>query len=166
AYMLLDPDLPPERKRYMVATANARLVVSRPGSAPADVELIEVDAADGGTAATYRPGAVAHPDDLAYVVFTSGSTGEPKAVAVTGRSLVNHARAVAERYGLAAGDRVLQFASPGFDVVGEEVFPTLLAGGQVVPLPDTAVSAGEFEGFLRRNRVTVANLPTAGWAQW
>jgi non-ribosomal peptide synthetase component F len=74
----------------------------------------------------------ANRDDPAYVIYTSGSTGKPKGVVIPHRALVNHCHAVADRYGLLATDRVLQFAAISFDVATEEIFPTLLSGGAVV----------------------------------
>ncbi len=62
----------------------------------------------------------------AYVIYTSGSTGQPKGVVIEHRSLAAFAREVADRLGLGAGDRFLQFASPGFDVLVEELFPIWL----------------------------------------
>ncbi len=106
------------------------------------------------------------PDDLAYLIFTSGSTGVPKPVAVTHRSLAHHALAIGELFGLTEADTVLQFANPNFDVFGEEVYPTLLAGATVAVLPGPVATPTELETFLRGERVTVANLPTPYWDQW
>jgi non-ribosomal peptide synthetase component F len=104
---------------------------------------------------------------LAYLVFTSGSTGQPNPVAITRGSLAYHASAIVDAFGLTESDRVLQFANPGFDVFGEEVFPTLLAGGTVSVLPYAVLpSPAELEAYLSRERITVANLPTPYWEQW
>ena len=105
-------------------------------------------------------------DNLAYVIYTSGSTGTPKGVAVSHRSVANHAAAVAEHYGLGPGDRVLQFASPAFDVAVEEILPTLLTGGTVV-IP-TATPGDPTTDSLQWSEedVTVLNLPPAYWRRW
>src|SRR5690242_7415758 len=77
-------------------------------------------------------GAAISPDNLAYVIYTSGSTGRPKGAMVQHRAVVSYAVDFAARMGLGAGDRVLQFASPGFDVVVEELFPAWASGAAVV----------------------------------
>jgi amino acid adenylation domain-containing protein len=106
---------------------------------------------------------VARGDDpLAYLLFTSGSTGRPKGTRIGHRALAAHADAAIPELGLEAGDRVLQFTSPGFDVSIEEVVPTILAGAQVVLRGD---DAGRDPAVLlteiERAAVTVLNLPSA-----
>jgi non-ribosomal peptide synthetase component F/acyl carrier protein len=101
------------------------------------------------------------------VIYTSGSTGEPKGVMLTHRGLVNHNVAVARLYGLAPGDRVVQFCSIGFDVSVEEIFPTWETGATLVLRPDDAPVLGRaWLEWLRRTGITVLNLPTAYWHEW
>ncbi|WP_433075710.1 amino acid adenylation domain-containing protein [Dactylosporangium sp. CA-052675] len=159
----------------------------RPGTVTVDarhdpatiVELLGIWAA-GGTYCPLDPAfpparreamrrAVAEPgdacgDDLAYILFTSGSTGVPKPVATPRVAIETVAPALAGLFGLTTADRVLQFASLNWDTCFEEILPTLLAGAAVV-LADDAHS-GSFPRLLRaveRDGVSVLNLPTAFW---
>ncbi len=107
------------------------------------------------------------PEALAYVIYTSGSTGRPKGVGVPHFSLANHASACAGRYGLRPEDRALQFTSISFDITSEEIFPTWITGGAVVPRsPGLFPSFDELHGMIERHGITVANLPTAYWHEW
>ena len=86
---------------------------------------------------------------------------------MTRGALAAHARTVAGAFDLQASDRVLQIASPSFDVALEEVFPTWLAGAAVV-LPDDG-EAASIAALLRRvadDSVTVVNLPAATFNAW
>ena len=74
------------------------------------------------------------PESLAYVLFTSGSTGQPKGVAMPHRPLVNLLAWQATR--LEGAVRTLQFASLAFDVSFQEMFSTWLAGGTLFLVPD------------------------------
>ena len=126
------------------------------------------DAGDAGrgsapAAATALP-ALALPQSPAYVIYTSGSTGSPKGVVVPHAALVNYVTAAIAGYGLAAGERVLQFASISFDTSAEEIYPCLAAGGTLVLRDDAMI--GSFDGFVRalaRLRIDVLDLPTAYW---
>jgi len=104
------------------------------------------------------------PEDPAYVLCTSGSTGRPKPVVVSRSALAVTVRALRNLFALSPGDRVLQFASLGWDTCLEEILPALTAGATVVF--DDAAHSHSFPRFVRmlaEREVTVLDLPTAFW---
>ncbi|MEA2603268.1 MAG: hypothetical protein QOF89_4260 [Acidobacteriota bacterium] len=172
AWVPLDSSYPRERLAVVIEDTGMPVLLTTRGLAPnlpvGDARIVCLD--DPGFAAGEEPSAPGweiHPEALAYVVYTSGSTGRPKGVGVPHRSLANHAAACAERYGLGPEDRALQFTSISFDITSEEIFPTWLAGGAVVPRPPGLFpSIPELHALIARHGVTVANLPTAYWHEW
>jgi amino acid adenylation domain-containing protein len=118
----------------------------------------------GRVASPSEPGGGPSPENLAYVVYTSGSTGAPKGVCVAQRSLVNYVHAARERFAIGTGDRVLQFASLAFDASAEEIFPALLGGAALVLRTEEMIADGRrfLEGCAGQG-VTVLDLPTAYW---
>jgi len=95
------------------------------------------------------PAAGALPSNLAYVMYTSGSTGQPKGAMILHSGLVNYLTWAIEAYGVAAGGSVPVHSSISFDLTVTSLYPALLAGGQVELLaedagePDRGVAAGE-----------------------
>ena len=177
ACLPLDPAQPPRRLAQMLDDSSAPVLLSTeallarlPPSRARAILLDPVgdrDLPEIGRYPSTRPPRSVGPRDLAYVIYTSGSTGEPKGVMLTHRGLVNHNVAVARLYGLAPGDRVVQFCSIGFDVSVEEIFPTWETGATLVLRPDDGPILGRpWLGWLRRTGVTVLNLPTAYWHEW
>ncbi|HYH80311.1 MAG TPA: AMP-binding protein, partial [Longimicrobium sp.] len=107
------------------------------------------------------------PDALAYAIYTSGSTGRPKAAMISHRSLLCYAEAMAAELGLGRDDRFLQFASPSFDVMVEEIFPAWLSGAAVVfPPADLLESPDALLDVVEAHGVTGFELPTAFWHEW
>jgi amino acid adenylation domain-containing protein len=107
------------------------------------------------------------PHDPAYIIYTSGSTGRPKGVSVSHRAFAFHAASTAAFFELTPQDRVLQFASPGFDVVLEEIWPTLSVGACITICPGEAKESLEsFGRFTADKAVSVANLPAPFWEAW
>ncbi|MFJ6946128.1 amino acid adenylation domain-containing protein [Streptomyces wuyuanensis] len=157
-YCPLSPSDPPARLALLLERLGPALVLTAEGgpAVPDGLPAARVDAPvlPRAREADVLPGTT-------YVIHTSGSTGTPKPVAVGHAALEHHLTAVAERFGLAAGDRVLMFAQPSFDVALEEVLPTLHAGACLV-VPEHEVPTGaELADLLSSARVTVANLPTS-----
>jgi amino acid adenylation domain-containing protein len=100
----------------------------------------------------------------AYVLCTSGSTGSPKPVAISHHALTVTVSALRRLFALTSHDRVLQFASLGWDTCLEEILPTLTAGATLVF--DEAAHSGSFPRFVRmlaQRDVSVVDLPTAFW---
>ena len=173
AWVALDPAYPPPRLSFMLEDAGASVLLTTTRlaeSLPAhgvrlvllDAEARQVEAREGG-----RPGRVAGANNLAYLVYTSGTTGRPKGILVEHSSLVNTSLAFASHHGLTPRDRLLQFASFSFDVAAEEFFGAWLAGARAVMRPANAFDTiEEFVRFVEREGVTVANLPASFWAEW
>ncbi|MGC5016345.1 amino acid adenylation domain-containing protein [Streptosporangium sp. DT93] len=176
-YVPLDPAYPPDRIAFILADSGARVLVTQERLAallseagvriPDQAVLLDTPSPAPDTGADGDLPDVPDPASLAYVVYTSGSTGRPKGAMIEHRSLAVYARDVVDRLGLGAGDRFLQFASPSFDVLVEELFPTWLAGGAVV-IPTQHIISGEVDlaDLVERDRLTVMELPTAYWHEW
>jgi amino acid adenylation domain-containing protein len=105
-----------------------------------------------------------HADLPAYLLCTSGSTGAPKPVVVSRGALTVTARALRSLFSLTPHDRVLQFASLGWDTCLEEIVPALVSGATLVF--DEAAHTGSMTAFIRvlaERGITVIDLPTAFW---
>ncbi len=153
AVVPLDPDQPEERRRRIAADCGAKLVI---GGTVAVAEL-----AEAGKRRRKAPRAP-RPDDLAYIVYTSGSTGAPKGVAIRHAELANLAAAQAERFGLGVGDRLLQVTSPAFDVsIGD--FVTAMAAGATLCFArrKLLLPGPSFIEELRRRRISHAQSPAS-----
>ncbi|PDP88036.1 non-ribosomal peptide synthetase, partial [Glycomyces fuscus] len=158
AYVPVHPDDPAERVAWTVARTGARVIVTDTASRsrlPEDTGA-RVLVVDGPRpcpdARTREPLPEADPRALAYVMHTSGSTGEPKGVAVTHADVVALARD--SRWGGGRDERVLLHSSHAFDAATYEVWVPLLRGGAVVVAPPQRLTAREFGALARRHRVT------------
>ncbi|MEM9212760.1 MAG: amino acid adenylation domain-containing protein [Cyanobacteria bacterium P01_F01_bin.150] len=122
AYVPLDPDYPQNRLDYIQAHANVSVV------------LTAEDVRDEKIASfpTTNPSTTVTPDNAIYVLYTSGSTGEPKGVVNIHRALVNRLHWMQSEYGLDSSDRVLQKTPFSFDVSVWEFFWPLITGARLV----------------------------------
>jgi amino acid adenylation domain-containing protein len=161
ACLPLDPALPAERRAFLLEDSGARAVVDREGVATA-IPCVHPDDEDLSSLLGPPP----PPETLAYVLYTSGSTGGPKPVGVTHAALARHVLAAADLLELTARDRVLFFASPAFDVALEELLPALVRGATVVLRGAELWPPADFSGIAAGLGLTVADLPTAYWRQW
>jgi amino acid adenylation domain-containing protein len=176
AYLPLDPAYPAERLQYLLEDGAPKVLLAQPslqGRLPvAAVPALLLGSDELNARLSARPTSAPSPRELnltarnlAYVIYTSGSTGKPKGVMVEHRNVVNMLTAQARMCELTPADRVLQFASFGFDSSVAEIFPALSAGAAVV-LRQADFDLDHFGPFLNRNRITVADVPTAVWQQW
>ncbi len=99
------------------------------------------------------------PDDAAYVLFTSGSTGEPKGVTMPHRALTNLITWQNRRASGAVGGSTLQFAPLSFDVSFQEIFSTLCGGGMLRLVSEASAQGSAGTGAPRRRREDRADLP-------
>jgi amino acid adenylation domain-containing protein len=147
AYVPLDPDHPQERFAAVLVDTGCTLVLTA-DSLPSIVdEAISVEVC-GATAA-----------DAAYVIHTSGSTGEPKGVVITHGGIANRVAWTVDTHELSSGDRVLQKTNLSFDAAAWEIFAPLVSGGTVVLAPAGAErDPAAMLAAVVRHRVTVLQV--------
>ncbi|MGE0862777.1 MAG: non-ribosomal peptide synthase/polyketide synthase, partial [Vicinamibacterales bacterium] len=140
ASMPVDMTYPRERQRFVMDQSKARVLVAdaamnaRLPEHSALVVLIEaVEATQDTVPEQVCP---AGPNDLLYVLYTSGSTGQPKGVAVPHRTLVNLMDWQRQQPGLEHAARTLQYAPLTFDASFHEIATTLCVGGALVLIDD------------------------------
>lgn len=154
AYLPIDTGYPALQQQYMAQDSGARLFLGPRGMPPPDgLQAFEVDLAALLRAPVRKPRAAAAGDGVAYLMYTSGTSGQPKGVRVPHAGIV---RLVRDNDFLALGpDTVmLHAASPSFDAATFEVFGALLNGGTLVCYDSPQLDLQELLGLLRRESVT------------
>ncbi len=143
AYLPLDPDYPDERLRFMVGDSKTKWILTQSHLAAkvsaingTGAVVVPLDAGKGPPHHRSNGKSAPHlqsgPRNLAYVLYTSGSTGVPKGVMVEHRALCNRIVWMQREYPLDATDRVLQKTPFSFDVSGWEFHWPLMAGAVIV----------------------------------
>ena len=164
-YCPIDAALPIARKEALAAALGLdRLFAEASDPCESTTLRIETLNREPEAADAVLPQPVWRPSDPAYVLCTSGSTGVPKPVVISRLALSVTVRALRDVFGLTAEDRVLQFASLGWDTCLEEILPALTAGATLVF--DDAAHSRSFPRFVRmlaEQEITVLDLPTAFW---
>lgn len=141
AYMPVAADLPLQRQLELLQIGEVRQVLTQPGvprSAIADGPwaLLEVVAGTQAAFSSRHQQSLTMPlDQLAYIIFTSGTTGIPKGVMISHRGAVNTVMHINRLFHVGAQDRVLAVSSLSFDLSVYDIFGVLAVGGALV-MPD------------------------------
>ncbi|MBD2767190.1 amino acid adenylation domain-containing protein [Hymenobacter sp. BT664] len=162
-YVPIDPAYPAARIRYTLRDSGAPLLLTNVAAAQAyapDVAVLDVNQADIYQGNSSNLALVAGPSNLAYILYTSGTTGQPKGALIEHRGLLNLACAHQHAFDLSSSDRILQFASISFDASTCEIFITLGAGATLYLVPRATIEDYRaFEHYLNQHRISVAILP-------
>lgn len=165
AFMLVDPACPRQRLSLMVAEAAPRLILTDSATSADSIESVEVMVVDTSAEADEPPVSGAGPGTTAYIVFTSGTTGAPKAIAVSHEGMLNLQRAQADVLRLLPTDRVLQFLSLNFDGSIFEISLALFAGATLVLASGARLTVGPpLIRLLREQQISVVALTPSVWS--
>lgn len=144
-YLPVDPTYPEDRLTFILGDAEAKLVLREPVT-----ELTQYPTT--GPVELVRP---LSPQNTAYLIYTSGSTGLPKGVPVPHAPIAEYFVWFGDEYRVDETDRLLQVASPSFDVSMGEIFGTLICGARlVIPRPDGLRDIGYLTDLLSREGIT------------
>jgi amino acid adenylation domain-containing protein len=186
-YVPLDPNTPAKRLAYITRNCEVKVLLTstemigelskffedgtplesliltddtRPIQAklPETVQVIGwEDVLAGDTAALPASGAI--ETDLAYILYTSGSTGDPKGVMISHRTIFTFVNWCYERFHMSENDRVTSHAPLHFDLSTFDIYVTIKAGGTVVLVPEKlSVFPVQLVRLLRDERITVTYL--------
>jgi amino acid adenylation domain-containing protein len=163
AYLPIHEADPADRRQWIVDHAGPTVLLvdqaTRAAGVPIGVLTVTVDDPAIADQPSTDPQVSIHPEQLAYVIHTSGSTGEPKGVAVTQRDVVH--LLFDPQWAIERHARVLQVAPYAFDVSAYEIWIPLLHGGQVVVAPPGQLELPALRELITRYQITAIHL-TAG----
>jgi amino acid adenylation domain-containing protein len=163
-YVPLDGSYPAGRLRFMVEDAEIRLLLTQSGQPrieASEVVFLDQDWEWLESESTENPENVTQAEDLAYLMYTSGSTGQPKGVGVPHRA-INRLVRNTNYVKFDESDRVAQISNASFDAATFEIWGALLNGSRVVVLEkETALSPKELKKQLVEHEISAMFLTTA-----
>jgi amino acid adenylation domain-containing protein len=166
-YVALDASYPRDRLKYMLQDSGAKLIVTDPNNlavvreiCDGSLEIVDFTNPDVSLA-DHDLGVSPKPDSLALLLYTSGSTGQPKGAMHTHRNVLVDVRNLTNGWGVSAEDRWLLHTSVSFANSVRTIFSSLLNGGSIYPYDIKATGFGELPNLLVTQQITIVRtVPT------
>ena len=168
AYLPIEPHFPADRIAKTISQAGCTLVLTEPGSTTtldqaldslSGVQKLRLDAAYREEHADDNLGVGVAPDQLAYIYFTSGSTGDPKGAMCEHAGMLNHLYAKIDDLGIEADQVVAQVAPQCFDISLWQLVSALLVGGRTLIVEqETILDAERFIDKIVDHGVSVIQV--------
>ena len=153
-YVPIDPAYPKQRRDFIKNNSACKLILDDHAFASISQTL--------STYGTQNLGVKIKPNDLVYIMYSSGSTGVPKGIMLEHQAVTNLVRFHNSTFEQYKCKRVTQFTSIGFDVSFQEIMTTLTSGGTLYPITDEVKKDMHlFLAFLAENDIDTTFLPTA-----
>jgi amino acid adenylation domain-containing protein len=170
AYVPLDPAFPRERLRFMIDDARLAFFVTEEEIAAqldqSDTELVKLDSDSDliERESVENPISNLTSNNLAYLTYTSGSTGQPKGVQIEHRALTNFLCSMRREPGLTAADNLLSVTTLSFDISGLELFLPLICGASVViAAREVTIDGRLLKDLIATSGATVMQATPATW---
>ena len=159
-YVPIDPNLPDERKRFMLQDCGISLCLAEETKMVEGISFLSIEALIHASSSQLLPLEPISPEQIAYIIYTSGTTGLPKGTPITHANLMHFVNTLQKTYCLDPKSTVLQFANLSFDASIEEFFIPLTQGARLVlPTEEERKDPEQLFQLLEREQVTC--LPIA-----
>jgi len=168
AYVPIDPSYPEDRLAFLLSDATPVALITQGSLVKrfsnkvkmivVDIDSIPSVSRDG------NPQPTAAPENLAYILYTSGSTGLPKGVLIEHRSFLNCLLSMKSEPGFTQDDVLLAVTTLSFDIAGLEIFLPLIAGGRlVIASTGTSRDIADLAQLIQRSQATVMQATPTTW---
>jgi amino acid adenylation domain-containing protein len=164
AYVPFNTDYPAERLKFIIEDTNIKYIVTTDNELTGSrgLEIFDcIDIKDSNSSSTLSPKIETDIDSCIYVMFTSGTTGRPKGIAVSHRNVI---KLVYDKGEIAVkeSDRVLQWSNYSFDGSTYDIYSSLLTGASLYMIRDDwASNADELTRTIEEKKITVCFITTA-----
>jgi surfactin family lipopeptide synthetase A len=163
-YMPIETELPAERIKGLLCDSGCRLLITSTASLPLlqnasgfKGQILNINETTWHTAGAAQPDNSAAPTDLAYILYTSGTTGKPKGVMISHRSLINYVHWAIQAYVQQGPAAFPLYTSISFDLTLTSIFVPLLSGNRIV-IYEQAGQEVLLEKVLLDNKVDIVKL--------
>ena len=161
AYVPIEPGYPRERLDFLLESSEARAVVAGIIETPLAVDLgrgqlpIIPFGDDDPLGSDDNLDLAVTPDALAYLLYTSGSTGQPKGVMQNHRNVLHFIRAYVNNLAVGPQDRLVLLASFAFDAAVMDIYGALFAGAELHPIDVKETGLGALARVIEARKITV-----------
>ncbi|MBA4532700.1 non-ribosomal peptide synthetase [Brevibacillus halotolerans] len=165
AFVPIDPAYPAERISYTLEHSGVQILLTQQHlmyKNPSSIEIVDIQASSIWSESMDDVANLNSSHDLFYIIYTSGTTGKPKGVMLEHKNMVNLMQFTFATTNIAYKEKVLQYTTCSFDVCYQEIFSTLLSGGELYLITeDTRRNVEKLFTFIEREKINILSLPGA-----
>jgi amino acid adenylation domain-containing protein len=160
-YVPLDPNYPKERLEYILDDSQSKILLTNNYNLEFanefikdDLLLLNVDQIEPASSKNHTSLSIT-PDSVAYILYTSGSLGQPKGVMQSHKSVLHHIRNYTNNLHINVGDKLLLLASYSFDAAVMDIYTALLNGGTLIPFDIKKNGLDGLHLWINQEEVTI-----------